>query len=220
MTHELSDTFRLIETMVYIHRITYLQGHMERLHRSATYFSIPANIDHIRDTLIGLEGTLPAFDKHKVRLTVAQSGDYRIEISPIIASIPQFRKACISPIPIASDNAFRHHKTTQRDLYTTEYDRVSQQGYYEVFFLNEQGAVAEGSRTNLLIRKTGLYYTPPLLSGALGGVYRQALLQRCPDLKEECITIEDLKQAERVYVCNAVTGLVRIHQIDFSSAHQ
>ena len=47
--------------------------------------------------------------------------------------------------------------------------RIRARGRDEIIFLNEQGEVVEGSRTNIFARVGGRLVTPPLSSGVLDG---------------------------------------------------
>lgn len=211
-----SQPFELIETMVHTHRLVYLDQHLQRLRRSADFFEIPLPIKLLRESLSGIEQSLRMPGRHKVRLTVRESGDFRIEISPLTTSPPAFRSVCISPHRIDASQVFFYHKTTRRSLYNNEYNRVAANGYYEVLFLNQDGQLAEGSRSNLFLRIDGVYYTPALSCGLLPGVYRQLLLNRCPAIQEKTLVVDDLKRADRIYLSNAVAGLVRVHRVDFT----
>ena len=54
-----------------------------------------------------------------------------------------------------------------------------------------------------MVERDGKLLTPPVQCGLLPGTFRAYLLDRGA-LVEEPITIEDLKQASRVYVINSV----------------
>lgn len=216
MELESTPPFELIETMLHSHRIVYLDQHLKRLQRSADYFEIPLPSRLLHESLRDVEKALSMPGRHKVRVTVRKNGNFRIALSPLTQKTPPFRSICISPHRVDPGNIYFYHKTTRRTLYNSEYDRVAAAGYYEVLFLNQEGFVAEGSRTNVFVRIDGRYFTPPLSSGLLPGVYRQLILNQCTAIQEKLLTLEDLRQSERLYVCNAVSGLQRIHQIDFN----
>ena len=55
----------------------------------------------------------------------------------------------------------------------------------------------------------GKLYTPPSTLGILPGIYRQYLLE-IEQVEEKVLTIDDLKQAEVIYACNAVRGLYEL----------
>ncbi|MBX9683290.1 MAG: aminotransferase class IV, partial [Hyphomicrobium sp.] len=78
----------------------------------------------------------------------------------------------------------------------------------EVVYLNDQGELAEGSRTTLFIERDGQLQTPILTSGLLPGTLRSQMLED-GEAVEQRLTIEDLNQADAVYLGNSVRGLMR-----------
>ena len=220
MQLEPTEPFELIETMLCTHRIVYLDVHLERLQASARFFDIPLPIDLLRRTLKGIESALNIPGRIKIRLTVKKTGESRIQVIPIQKVHIPHKTVCISPFRVESSDVFFHHKTTRRSLYNNEYNRIAEEGFYDVLFLNENDHLTEGSRTTIFLRIDGCYYTPPLACGVLPGVYRQVIRNRCPAIEEKILTLHDLKKAERVYLSNAITGLQRIHHIDFPPSHE
>ena len=82
------------------------------------------------------------------------------------------------------------------------------QGAQEVLFLNENGYLTEGSYTTLFVKRNGSLQTPALRHGLLPGTFRAGLLER--GLASEAdLTLQDLQEAEEVYVGNSVRGLMR-----------
>jgi para-aminobenzoate synthetase/4-amino-4-deoxychorismate lyase len=51
-----------------------------------------------------------------------------------------------------------------------------------------------------------LYLTPPVESGALPGIFRQKVLESGPEFVERNLLSEDLRNATKLYICNAVWG--------------
>jgi len=58
--------------------------------------------------------------------------------------------------------------------------------------------------------KDGRWFTPPASCGLLPGVYRRYLLETRPDIAQRVLTLDDLRSADAVYLCNAVRGLRRV----------
>ncbi len=50
-------------------------------------------------------------------------------------------------------------------------------GFDEAILLDRDGMLAEGAGENLFLVKDGTLLTPPLASGALGGITRRSLLE-------------------------------------------
>lgn len=203
--------FELIETMLWRGGgIPLLDLHLERLYGSAQYFGIPYQeqeiLAHIQRETEALTGDNP----HKVRLTLSRTGKVHITVSEVQVPSPGLRRAKISTKRVDFGNVFVYHKTTQRSLYEEEYRQAVSEGYDEVLFLNERGEMTEGSRTNLFVQRGGILFTPPVSSGLLAGVYRKHVLDTHPEAVERVLYLEDVYEADKCYVCNAVWGLVEI----------
>ena len=99
------------------------------------------------------------------------------------------------------------HKTTHRPLYAEAFQAAAQAGFDDVLFLNLRGEVTEGAISNIFIEKDGRIFTPPIECGLLAGVQRRSILEMRPDVEERVLSIEDLRQADAIYLSNAVHGL-------------
>jgi len=77
-----------------------------------------------------------------------------------------------------------------------------------VIYLNENGELAEGSRTTIFIERDGRLLTPRLAAGLLPGTLRAALIDEGRAV-EAALTIEDVNAARVIYLGNSVRGLVR-----------
>ncbi|MFK7844940.1 MAG: aminotransferase class IV [Rhodothermales bacterium] len=207
--------FQLIETMLFRHRIRFLEDHLARMRLSARVFEIPFNERAIRGEVADVLRSLDMDASYKIRLTLNVIGKVSCEKTRISAEINTksnaVKRLCISPVAVNSENLFFYHKTTRRELYESEYTRAQSAGFYEILFLNQHGTVTEASRNNVLIKVGDTIYTPPLRCGLLGGVYRKQLLQRCGNIIEAELSLSDLKQASSIYLTNAVRGLRKIN---------
>ena len=99
------------------------------------------------------------------------------------------------------EQAFTYFKTTHRPHLTV--------GEQEIIYHTADGKLLETSIGNLVLKMDGKLYTPPSQLGLLPGIYRQHLLEN-GQVEEEVLTVEDLKQAEVIYACNAVRGLYEL----------
>ena len=142
---------------------------------------------------------------HKVRLTLDRHGRFNVTSSPTGDPIPEPVQLIIADVRVDSNNPFRHHKTTRRAVYQQAYQQALEAGADEALLLNERGEVTEGARTNLFIEMDGMMVTPPLASGVLNGVYRRHQL-RVREVCEQVLRPDDLRSADRLFVCNAVRG--------------
>jgi para-aminobenzoate synthetase/4-amino-4-deoxychorismate lyase len=112
---------------------------------------------------------------------------------------------------VDKESVWFYHKTSRRELYGTMYKRAREDGLFDICFYNEQGEVTEGCITNIIIENNGEYFTPPLSSGLLAGVMRQHLLNddKIP-LREQVLHKKDMVEAEAIYLCNSVRGVVKV----------
>lgn len=84
--------------------------------------------------------------------------------------------------------------------------------------LTPRGLVAEGAWANLLMEKKGVLYTAPLPQGVLEGTTRKAFLEAWRKKGRSCretpLTRYDLYTADKVWVCSAIRGPLKVGEID------
>lgn len=202
-------SFSLIESLrLSGHKYPYLTNHLRRLADSAEYFAYPFDEQSIREQLMIFAENFSAKD-YKVRLLLDQYGEVQLsteEVSPIDARVNTY----LAEKPIDRDNPFLYHKTTIRD----QYDDLSivEQGNFSTLLWNEQGELTEFTIGNLVLKIAGQFVTPPIDSGLLPGVFRQMLLDQ-GKIKEAILRKEDLKNADEIWLINAVRGWVKVENI-------
>jgi para-aminobenzoate synthetase / 4-amino-4-deoxychorismate lyase len=204
------DKFNLIETMLWDDGYPLLDLHLDRVMDSAEYFGFPSERNKVRTALEVYARAFAAGAPRKVRLLMdAECGLHitdttlppRSEDTPVRVQIAEERTDSVS--------RWLYHKTTQRALYEKVYAHARQSGFDDVLFLNERGEVTEGAISNVFMEKDGRMFTPPTECGVLPGVYRRYLLQTRPEIEERVLRLDDLRNADAVYICNAVRGLRR-----------
>lgn len=140
----------------------------------------------------------------RVRLTLSQDG-FAVSWGPLAPNPPVFRIALASE-RLRSGDPWLRVKTTRRALYDRTRANLPE-GVDEVIFLNEHGALCEGTITNIFVEIGGAMLTPPLGAGLLPGVLRGELLSSGRANEAE-LTPEHLSQATRIHVGNALRGLI------------
>ncbi len=115
--------------------------------------------------------------------------------------------------PVSSGNYFLRHKTTHRRFYEDQLAAARKDGFDEVLFVNERGELTEGAISNLFLRIDGHLVTPPLASGVLPGTFRRHLLDTEPAAEERVLTLNDLRAADAVYLCNSLRGLRQVEKL-------
>jgi para-aminobenzoate synthetase/4-amino-4-deoxychorismate lyase len=205
--------FELIETIRWTPEDGYWlrARHIVRLRASAAYFGfgfVECRAKAALDARAAEFNALP----QRVRLTLNEMGDIRITATPLTPASPAaVMRYAIAPERTDSTDVFLFHKTTRRRLYDTVRERLqAETGCDEALFLNERGDLTEGSFTNLFIAKDGALLTPALECGLLDGTLRRDLLEDpVQPVAEAILTLNDLEEADAVYLGNSVRGLVR-----------
>lgn len=201
---------QLIETFALYpgEKVARWELHVARLTRSAQTLGFAFD----QAKVVAALDKIDADEARRCRLTLSMDG----EIAISTADLPPTKdawKASISPVRLSSDDDFLRHKSTRRALYdTVRVDMPS--GIDEVIFLNERDEVCEGTITNILVQtRDGNWLTPPISCGCLPGVYRQSLLNS-GHIREAFLTLEDLRSANEIRLCNALRGEISASLIE------
>ncbi|MFH2124715.1 MAG: aminodeoxychorismate synthase component I [Pseudomonadota bacterium] len=216
--------FQLIETLLWEPETGYwlLADHLERLRASADYFLFCCDLSLIEQQL-QQESCLFAGVPMRVRLTLAKDGVMEMTSQPcslpVTRSLPRhpdlrctdLPRIALSSVRTDSSESCYFHKTTRRDVYDRELQRARDKGLLDYCFLNERAELTEGCISNIILYREGVYVTPPLQCGLLAGIMRKQLLADTQiPLREEVLTLDDLRRADAVFLCNSVRGVVQV----------
>lgn len=202
--------FSLIETMLWLDGFKRLALHMARLADSAAYFDFKIDIQAIRSELNKLAATLNSGSRFKVRLLLSRNGTFTLASEEMEPDDVSRRTVVIASQRTCSTEPFLFHKTTRRELYDDMFAKCRQDGYADVIFLNEKGQVTEGAISNIFMQRGDKLLTPPVSCGLLNGTCRREILSARRNVEERVLTIEDLKQADVIYLTNSVRGMTKV----------
>ena len=91
-------------------------------------------------------------------------------------------------------------------------------GFDDAILLGDNDVVAEGSGQNLFLIKDDLIYTPPIETGALGGITRSTVVEIANELDievvEKNIEKEELFEADELFFTGTATEVVAVVSID------
>jgi len=202
--------FELIETMR-LERGTYalLAYHLKRLAASARALGFVCDLPAITDEL-AVHAIENSDGVRRVRLSLAHDGSWKIVLARLPEEISSPQYALFADEILDAEDYLLRHKTTAR----SRYDRALQvlldhPQIFDAIFLNTRGEVCEGARSNVFIERDGVLLTPPLSCGLLPGVMRRHLLESGRAV-EHVLYKEDLLNASRVYLANALRGLIAV----------
>jgi para-aminobenzoate synthetase / 4-amino-4-deoxychorismate lyase len=190
----------LIETMrVEAGFVPELALHLARMAASARFLGVVFDTNAVEMAVLA---AVPHGFSGRLRLLVAPLGGVCVQLSAQPAAPKGPVTVALAPLPVAADDWRLRHKTTDRGFYDAA--RV-QSGAFEVVFVRPDGAVTEGSFTNIFVERDGLLRTPPRSAGLLPGVLRAKLLAEGRAV-EAALTIPDLSGG--FFIGNALRGLM------------
>ena len=203
----------LIETMKAdaADMIALLPYHLRRLKQSARAlgYRYPSDDAVITAIKVALDQTSTATTMPsgtRLRLLLSPLGQLVIQTAPLPAlqGVPWI---ALTQLRLESAEPLLQHKTTHRPWYEAATQWLAQHpDYFDLIFLNEKGELCEGSRSNIYVLKNGVWLTPPLASGLLGGVLRTQLLDT-HQVEEAILTPSDLTADKAsIRLSNALRG--------------
>ena len=195
--------FDLLETVVWRPEtgVYLLDRHVERLRASAAFFGRRFDEDEVVRLLDSLGGSVAL----RVRLLLDERGLLRMEPLPLRALHEGGAlRVRLASEPVDRGDRWLYHKTTHRAVYAAaEAERVDCE---EVMLWNREGEITEGTIFNVAVERQGVWVTPPVASGLLGGVMRAELLASGA-LVEGIVLVEELREAGRFRLFNSVRGV-------------
>jgi len=92
------------------------------------------------------------------------------------------------------------------------------QGFDDAIMLTDKGTVAEGSGQNIFIYKDEKLITPPVETGALGGITRKTVIEIAAYLNievvEQDLVQEDLFSSDEIFFTGTATEIVGVVSVD------
>lgn len=206
----LPHDFELFET---IHATAggcrYLARHLQRLRGSAGYFGFAFDDDYLRNSVQASCAALPSTGEFRMRLALNQAGVCTIQTAPLLP-MQEPVKLLLAKQATDAHDLFLRHKTSVRKTYDDAWRAAETQGGFDMLFCNAEGELTEGGRSSVFVKLAGRWYTPPLSAGLLPGVMRAILLDDPAwDVHEQRLTLDDLRVADEIVVCNALRGVMR-----------
>ncbi len=190
--------------------IKLLDRHLERLAGSAEFFNVPLQIKFLKKKI---EKRLQQLtDSRLVKLLLREDGEIQIKTRELPAT-PEFVRVRLAADRVDSGELLLRHKSSRRRLYDRYREQARAEGVFEYIFQNQRDEITEGTITNIFTEIAGQLITPPVESGLLPGVMRASFIEES-DVSVKPIFPRDIRNADRVFLTNAVRGVVEVDVIE------
>lgn len=111
-------------------------------------------------------------------------------------------------------DALSNCKTLNAERYIMAARDAEIQGWDDALICNVHGRISEATSSNIFWLKDETLYTVPLSEGCVAGVMRQFLIGQADStaagVEEKAVSVEQLQQADEIFLTNAVRGMVSI----------
>jgi para-aminobenzoate synthetase/4-amino-4-deoxychorismate lyase len=197
-----SQDFDLIETMGFdpSEGIVELDRHLDRMRNSANDLDFKFDRHAARNELQA--ATFGRKQRAMVRLLLSRSGAMAIQVKPYDDPDETPVSVALRPLPVDPSDFRLRYKTTDRRFL----DQARRQDRtWETVFVDPDGQLTEGSRTNVFVERDGTLLTPPVARGLMPGILRAKLIEEGRAAEAE-LRPSDLEGG--FYVGNIVRGLV------------
>lgn len=94
----------------------------------------------------------------------------------------------------------------RQELATTHYD--------DLLVANVFDEVIEVTSANVFVFLAGKLFTPDVSLSGVNGIMRQTILSYFPQAEIKKLTIDDMQQAQAMFICNCVMGVVPVNQFN------
>jgi para-aminobenzoate synthetase/4-amino-4-deoxychorismate lyase len=146
----------------------------------------------------------------RIRLTFVPNGGIEVEAGEIDRSL-HFPEHSISLRPLAVSGGLGCHKWVDRTV-------LPPLDEGEAALLVDGDEVLEADRANVFAVRKGALFTPPLDGRILPGVTRATMIELAGDeqieVAEDILTLEDLREAEEVFLTNSIRGIESAGSLD------
>lgn len=216
----------VFETLrVYRGKVFAFQEHMLRMQRGVKCFSGSFVVDakKIRSIIDRLL-TANQLDDARIRVSVSiEEGRSVLTIvcMPLSAEILEKTKQSYQVLLASSVkvcNRMSNVKSLDYGFFLTAYEEARRKGYDEAIFLDPEGRIVEGSRTNVFCFYQGALYTPPVSQGCLNGIMRRQILRLAGQLGISVVIQSLLKRdflrSDEVFLTNSVIEIMPVRFIE------
>ena len=199
-----------------------LEKHIGRLMNSAHYFGIDVETDFkdiVKEYIAGQN-----ISNKIVRITLTAGNKQKnINASLVFTSrensytLDKKANGCrlhLSQVRKSESSITIRHKTGN---YVENYfllQKAIKNGFDDALFLNSKGEITETTKANIFFVKGDTLFTPDIGCGLLPGIIRQWIIENSQKCVKGNFYLEDLLNADEVFVCNSAMHIIHVSSID------
>lgn len=214
------ETMRTVKGEVFL-----LEPHLKRLTAGLQLIGLSNPLTAERWRMV-IQKTMEAnhLKEARVRVMVWQDGPHTecsVIVRPLILpSAAVYRKGYKLAVVDERRPLTRlsHVKSTDYGIFWRALEQAQVRLCDEAVLLNEDGKIAEASRSNLFWIKNDVLYTPSVAAGCLAGITRQTILKiaRAQGLKVRLVkaSLKSLLAADAAFVTNSVIGVMPVRSVE------
>ena len=181
-----------------------VERHLARLRSSARFFRFEFSEARVVGALDALKKK-QADGKWKIKLILRKDGEVSTEVSEVGPA--KVWRVGVASQRVDSSDRLLFHKTTSRDLYSSELQ--ARPDCDDVLFFNERGELTESTMANVVLELEGKLFTPARSAGLLAGTFRDQLIDG-GEIDERKLTVEDLHRATKIFLINSVRKWIEV----------
>jgi len=197
-------------------QLFFLDRHLNRLVEGATalLFVMP-DFDVLRQSIADLVIRTAGIERGRFRITLFSHGEFLLthESAPLRVG-PQ--KLMVSPSLRYSSTALTGRKSLSYGEGSYGVRLAEKNGCDDLLYINERREVVETGLANILVEKRGAFSTPDLASGCLPGIVRGVLLDWFKEVREESLTLDDVKSATGLYILSSMREIDLVTELRHS----
>ena len=227
--HGLFETMRIINGT-----IPFADLHFERLMDglATLRISIPPTFTRtiLQAQVLDLCNQNGCIPSARVRLSISSGNgnlfeesrlEYLIETSPLAKPVPSLiEKGILIDIytgPQKTCDAFANLKSSSFLPYAMAARVAQEHQWDDCLLLNTSGRIADSTIANIFLLRDNILITPPLDEGCVNGVMRRFILENAMvkaniSITESSVSIQDLLEADEIFLTNAVQGVRWVRQ--------
>jgi branched-subunit amino acid aminotransferase/4-amino-4-deoxychorismate lyase len=147
----------------------------------------------------------------KTDLLILTADSQKVPSAGVSLAVSPYRFNSFSPLAGIKSLNYLDHVLSWEEAHARDFD--------EAVMLNERGEIVSATMANIFWTKNGTVYTPALSTGALPGVTRSCVIRMAAEhfvpLIEGIYTMQDLTEADEIFLTSAGLGITRVATFDF-----